>query len=481
MDGEEKVLQPAENQFNFHNIGKAICKFKWFILGATVVGGVAGYLVFSKGINPGRETLVSSFGYNINASPKFDENVSIKAEDLGNETLYLCDSSIFSYTDIVSEERLVVVKESNAEAFGKINVVKMARNGGIKISKASYTEQVTGKVIYEYPAKYTITANKSYFSSEQQGKDFIAALINSELNIAKAANENYEIVNYLGSNTDASYGLYVKNLTDQYNAINECYTNLIKDFDNSSIADAEGNSLNKLYNSFVTRYSSGASNLLLKYEGELYHNHLVDYEHATVDGLHNQAKSYKENIRSNLITLQSYQDSLEKLVNVQVTNVETNSQIEKEIVRINKQIMELKTANGLYIKELINLGYTVPNEVTLANVDTIDFNALGEGVIQSLTTSTEEWKQQCRDFKVSLDEASKKLSADRDLASGHYGYVNNKYRNQVNMYTAGVAVLTGHVSSVIGLVVGLLGMFILSTLVFTLIYIARREKYENKK
>ena len=481
MEGQEKVLQPTENQFNFHNIGKAIGKFKWFIIGATVVGAVAGYLVFSKGINPGRETLVSSFGYNINAKPKLEENVTVKQEDLANETLYLCDSSIFSYTDIVSEARLTAVQEADKENFGKINVAKMAKNGGIRISKASYTEQQTGKVIYEYPARYTITANKSYFKSEQQGKDFINALINYQLNVAKAANDNYEIIDYLSSSNQTSYGQYVKNLTDQYNAINECYTDLIKEFDNSSIADEQGNSLNKVYNAFVTAYSSGATNLLLKYEGELYHNHLVDYHNATAASLTNQAESYKANVRSNLISLQSYEEALEKLVNVKVTTVETVSQIEKEIIKVNEKIMELRTANGLYIKELINLGYTVPSEVTLANVDSIEYNALGEGVIQSLTAGTAEWKAMCDEFKTNLDNAAKKLKDNRQIANDNYGFVNNKYRNQVNMYTAGVAVLTGHVSSLIGLAVGMVGMFILTTFVFTLVYIARKSKYGNEK
>ena len=477
---QEKVLTPNENQFNFRNIGKAIAKFKWWIIGVTVVGTVAGYLAFRFGINPGREKLVSTFGYNINAKVKVEESTSLKNEELANQTLYLSDSSIFSFTDVVSEPRLQAVKDSD-EKYKNINVTAMAKNGGIKITRASYTDQVTGKVIYEYPARYTITAGKSNFASEEQGKEFIADLINYELTVAQTANDNYEITDYIGATT-GSYGQYVKKLEDQYQAIDENYKDLIKEFDNSSIATPTGESLNVVYNAFQNKYAYGATTIIQQYEGDLYHNHLVDYENVTVESLQSQAESYKANVRSILINLKAYQDSLDSLIATNITNYDTtNSQIEKEILKYNEKILELQKLNGQYVKELINLGYTVPADLSLANVDSIAYNSTGEGVIQSKIAGTAEWKALCDEFKVNLDKAASSLKEDRKVASDHYGFVNNRYRNQVVMFTAGTAELTGHVSSFIGAAAGLVAGFILSTLVCTLLYIARKEKYESKK
>ena len=480
MESEQKVLPQNENQFNFRNIGKAIAKFKWWIIGATLVGTVAGYLVFRLGVNPGRETLVSSFGYNINAKAKVDENTTLKEEELANQTLYLSDSSIFSYTDIVSEERLAAVKDADPEKFSNIDPVKMAKNGAFKISRASYTDQTTGKVIYEYPAKYTIKVGKSNFKSEEQGKDFIEALINYELVVAKNANDNYEITDYIGSVSGASYSQYVDKLEKQYDAINECYKGLVKEFNNSSVATSDGKSLNVVYTAFSNKYSYGAGNLLQKYEGDLYSNHLVDYANVSVKSLTDQGYAYKENVRSCLISLGTYESALNELVKANITNNNANSEIEKEIVKVNNEIRNLKDVMNSYLKELANLGFKGTTNVTITTVDDIKYDGSGDGVIQRLTASESTWKAMCDEFKASLDDAAKKLNEDRDSASQVYGYVQNLYNNKVNMFTAGTAELTGHVSSFIGAAVGLVGMFVLSTFVFTLIYIAKKEKFENK-
>ena len=480
MESEQKVLPQNENQFNFRNIGKAIAKFKWWIIGATVVGTVAGYLAFRLGVNPGRETLVSSFGYNINAKAKVDENTTLKEEELANQTLYLSDSSIFSYTDIVSEERLAAVKDADPEKFSNIDPVKMAKNGAFKISRASYTDQTTGKVIYEYPAKYTIKVGKSNFASEQQGKDFIEALINYELVVAKTANDNYEITDYIGSVSGASYSQYVDKLEKQYDAINECYKGLVKEFNNSSVATSDGKSLNVVYTAFSNKYSYGAGNLLQKYEGDLYYNHLVDYANVSVKSLTDQGYAYKENVRNCLISLGTYEAALNELVKANITNNNANSEIEKEIVKVNNEIMNLKDVTNSYLKELANLGFKNTTNVTIDTVDNIKYDGSGDGVIQRLTAGESTWKAMCDEFKASLDDAAKKLNEDRDSASQVYGYVHNLYNNKVNMYTAGTAELTGHVSSFIGAAVGLVAMFVLSTFVFTLIYISKKDKYENK-
>ncbi len=482
MEETNKNLPVVENQFNFRNIGKAINKFKWFILGATVVGGVAGYLIFSKGVNPGRERMVSSFEFNINAKPKIAEGVTIKQEEMATQTLYLSDSSIFSYTDVVSKERLNAVKEKNPQEFGKINTDKMAENGGISISRASYTDQTTGRVVFEYPARYTLSASKSYFANEKQAKSFIDALLNYQLEVAKTANDNYEIMDYLSGNDNSSYGLFVNNLKSEYDAIDKCFETLIKDFDYSSRGNSNGDTLNKLYSSFISSYEYGASNLILQYEGDLYHNHLVDYHTVTVESLTSQAEAYKENLRNNLIDLKSLEVALEKLITVKINNLEGNtSVIEKEIIKTNEEILKIKEIDAKYIKEIINLGYTVPSEVTLENIDQIIYEPTNEGVIQSMTAGEASWKKQCDDFKIALNEVSTRLQADRKTTSDVYGFVNNQYRNQVNYFTSGVAKMEGHVSSVIGLAVGAVGLFLISTLVFTLVYIAKKDKFEKKE
>ena len=309
---EEKVVVEeveSESQFNFRNIGRSIVRFKFWIIGASVLGMVGGYLGFRFGLNASREKMVSSFGYDINANPKEElTGDKITDADRANQTLYLSDGSIFSFTDVISEPRLKAVQEANQSEFGKINVSKMVKDGGIQISRAAYTESTTGKTIFEYPARYTITVSKNYFSSQQQARNYIEAVINYELSVAEKANSNYEVEDSLSSINESNYGLYVQNLKKQYATIDGCYSSLLKQFSNSSVADSDGTSLSKVYSTFSAAYASGASSTIIdKYEGDLYNEHLVDYSSVTEASLHQQASSYIENLRSNLITLQTYQ------------------------------------------------------------------------------------------------------------------------------------------------------------------------------
>ena len=190
---EETVIIEEEkaSPFTFRNMGKSIVKFKWWIIGASVVGMVGGYLAFRLGLNYTREKLTSSFSYDINVNPKnLVVNDKTTKADLANEPLYYSDGSLFSFTEVVSKARLNAVQEANKDAFGSINIDKMARKGGIQITRTSYTDPSSGQEVFEYPARYTLTATRSYFKSEQQGKDFINALINYELAVAETANSN---------------------------------------------------------------------------------------------------------------------------------------------------------------------------------------------------------------------------------------------------------------------------------------------------
>ena len=479
---EETVIieEEKESQFTFRNMGKSIVKFKWWIIGASVVGMVGGYLAFRLGLNYTREKLTSSFSYDINVNPKnLVVNDKTTKADLANEPLYYSDGSLFSFTEVVSKARLNAVQEANKDAFGSINIDKMARKGGIQITRTSYTDPSSGQEVFEYPARYTLTATRSYFKSEQQGKDFINALINYELAVAETSNSNYEVENFLSDNNASSYGLYVSNLNKQYNVIKDCYSSLIEDFATSSVADKEGSTLNKVNTTFLAAYGFGTK--IDKLEGDLYTKHLVDYAHETEASLRQQADAYKENIRNNLLRLQDYQKSIDDLTKTSIID-NGGSNLTTEIIRLNKIVLEIRDLNTFYTKEIINLGYTVPDVISLDNVNTIAYAGDGaKGVIQSFKAGTAEWKGECDAFALSLAETAGKLKNDRITAGDVYGYVNNKYNNQVNFYTPGIAKLQGHLSNVIGLAVGLVLGFVLSTVVCTFVYVSRKEKAETEE
>ena len=77
-------------------------------------------------------------------------------------------------------------------------------------------------------------------------------------------------------------------------------------------------------------------------------------------------------------------------------------------------------------------------------------------------------------------ETASRLKNDRLTAGDVYGFVNNKYNNQINFYTPGVAKLQGHLSNFIGLAAGLVLGFALATVVCTFVYIAKKDKEEQQ-
>lgn len=476
---EETVIieEEKESSFTFRNIGKAIAKYKWWIIGATAVGALSGYLGFKFGINQNREVYASSFSYDINAKAKtVVSEEKMTAKERASQKEYLADGSLFSFSDIISESRLKAVQADNQEQFASINVSKMAQNGGISITQSTYTDSTTGEEIPDYPAKYKLSVSFKYFKNKQQAKVFINALISYQLKVAETANNNYEVENFLNDST-VNYGLFVNNLNKQYAAIKECYTDLLEEFATSSIADKDGSTLTSVNNKFMASYDNGAA--IDQLEGVLYTNHLVDYTKVDEASLKSQAESYKQSIRGNLLDIERYQQSIQDLTSTAIID-NGSSALTTEIIQLNKKVLEIKEVNAFYTKEIKNLGYTVNNDViTLDNINSVVYDAGNKGVIQSWIAGEQSWKDQCDAFKLSLVETSSRLKNDRLTAGDVYGFVNNKYNNQVSFYTPGVAKLESHLSNFIGVGAGLVLGFVLSTLICTFVYIAKKDKEEQ--
>ena len=230
-------------------------------------------------------------------------------------------------------------------------------------------------------------------------------------------------------------------------------------------------------NKFTASYNNGST--IDQLEGDLYTNHLVDYNSVDEVSLKAQAESYKQSIRGNLLTIQNYQQSIQDLTNTAIID-NGNSALTTEIIQLNKKVLDIKEVNTFYTKELKNLGYTVPNDViTLDNINAVVYDAGNKGVIQSLIAGEQTWKDQCDAFKLSLVETAGRLKNDRLTAGDVYGFVNNKYNNQVSFYTPGIAKLENHISNLIGVAAGLVLGFVLSTLVCTFVYIAKKDKEEQ--
>ena len=315
-ENTEKTALEKDPKWSLASYFKSLKFFKWWIIGATALMGVAGYLGTRFLINSSREKLISSFGYDINVY-SFEQTKKEK-EDGNLPTLYFADSSIFNYTDIISEAHLTAVKEAKPDEYKNINIPSILKNSGVQIERASYVDSTTSKTVYEIPERYILSFKRSYFKSESQGKNFIKDLIDYELVLAEKANNSYKINNYVGNNfSTLPLSNRVEGLINQYDAIDKMYNDLLKVF-NGSVFVSLSETLNGRQNAFIQKYTSGANNKFEDFSSEYYSNHFIVSGVDTLESLQAKAANYIENLTDVLISIDSYQNSLDDLLKSQI-------------------------------------------------------------------------------------------------------------------------------------------------------------------
>ncbi len=463
-----------ESKFTLHNIGKAIAKYKWWVIGASVFGIVAGYLTFAFAINPRREKLVSSFGYDINISEKTDENEKV-IDKSGRE--YFADSTVFNFTDIVSKENMEIVKASNTEKFGSLDIESLYNNGSISISKKSYVNSQTGEIVYVKPAIYTITASKRVFANESQGKDFIYGLIDQTRIRAEEANNKFQIKNCVSNNTNVSYAKLVSQLADQYDAILSIYSELEEDFAYSTKV-SDSLTLGQAHEVFTNKFVDKSDTIISTLQGQLYKDKIVDYTVETAASLKANGDGYIENIRSLLNQLDVAQKSLDDLLASQMT-IDSGSELSKLIISLTDKVSSLNNQINNLGNELRYLGYSVPASISKATIDSIVYDPSLDGAIQAITAIDSSWLAACEAFKSKIATVKADLELERTNASKYYSYINNNANNKVAMYTSGIATTEGHVFSGVGAIVGGIACFLVVTLVASGLYITKLNKKEE--
>ena len=479
----EMPIEEKESKWSLATYFKSLKLYKWWIIGTTAVLGIGGYLGTKFLINSSREQLTTSFGYDINTY-SYEQS---KKENGILPILYFADSSIFNYTDIVSESHLNAVKEAKADEYKNINVSSILKNSGVKIERASYIDSTTSKTVYEIPERYVLSFKRSYFNSETQGKNFIKDLINYELIIAEKANNSYRVQNYIGNNfSSLELSNRVEALVDQYDAINKLYSDLFKAF-SGSVFVSESETLNGRYNDFVQKYISGASNKFEAFSSEYYSNHYVIPGVDTAEGLRAKAANYIESLSNVLNSIDMYQKSLDDLLKTQIfiTDADQSSVIQNRILELNEIIINLKKSQNRYVKDLVNLGYVVPNDLSSANISEIKYNeeSGATGCIQFLETPSSapsNWVEDCNSFISRLNQASEGIQVDVQNAESAYHFVYNNFKNRANIYTTGIAKLEGHISGAVGVVAGLLVGYVLSSVILMIVYMYAPKKEEKK-
>lgn len=475
MAKEEKqvivIPEDGNNQKSYWSLvkyGKYTWKHKWWVLGATVLCGVAGLLITKFAVNPNKAKLNGEFSLNLAIETEKDKDGVVLSERFIN-------GEQFNYSEIISKENLNTVKLSD-EKFSGINVDKMYEKGAIGIAIKSFDEKTKSDDL----THYQIVANSSYFSSATQAQEFITTLIN----LQKVRNENaistFQIENYLASDSSTYEFLHqLENLESQYSAINTAYVDLLANFPSSAVV-GDNKTIQSEYNAFVNQFKVGSGTVITELNGQLVTNGYVKYtpgqEEVKKAEVTAQSEAYKQSLRSNINALSTYKENLQTLITSAVITP-TDSNYFKKVLELESNIEKLQTENSGLLRALKINGYenTDVDVTTLTNamVDAMTVST-SRGVLYHLSNPTlDNWDKKCTAYATELEVVSTALKSYRSSANSVFHTVYLNYQNQVNFYTPGVVSESGGISSALVAVIAAVVGLVASSLIVTAIQISK--------
>lgn len=353
MENNTNIEQDGLNIFEFLKVMIGYNK-KGLIRLACVTVGVAlvAFLILVFGYNRSKDYYVSEFNYLV--------------ETFDGDT-YL-DGTKFIALDLISEESLKKVKESN-EQFNSIDIDAMLKQDDISIKRN------------EAPSMYafTISVKKSCFQSSNQAAEFIKAIASIP---QTTTNKMISQINNSGALTsyieyDMTYEAKIDDLIAQTNVINSIYASLIEKYSDRNINEEFGEGVK--ISTLQTKASKMITNMHLdELKAVAESNYYVyDYESA-LPILENKLTNYNERLDVVSNKIKAISDEIDRqLASASNANVDG----------LNSQLAAL-----LIEKEDLNHNITlVQNKITYgATTDTTEYDAKLTGYYNSVKELTDE-------------------------------------------------------------------------------------------
>lgn len=458
---------------------------KWWVIGATVIGGVAGYLGTRFILNDMRESVSSSFSY---------QDIALTSDNQGGGTFV--DGTRFNYAGLVSLDTLRSVKETKEE-YAPIDLEKLSNS--ISISMESYEDPNTKATVYATPNRYTITARLSPFKNQALARSFLTDLIETTNVTAKNAVNRHEIDATLPANFDVlSFGDQIALLSSQRTRIRTEITKLADVFTLNGVVDAKGTLLRTLSTDFEYGFDYLGIDIFDYLKDSLDVNFWVNYTPETIDTVITRytetADGYKERMRQDIIAANTKQAKIDEMVASSGGIILSDSQFATLIAQYEQDIVDIELRRNEYLKELLDMGYTVDTfkaDPTEANLDTITLSP-GEGTVGHLVSiregtaseETKQWAKGCDAFRAAIQDIRTLLVDENEGYAGKvtsaYRYLYNTQRSSVTYYNANIIVVSGSIPAALGLVAGAAVFFLISSLILAAVYINRIDPIVDK-
>lgn len=424
-----------KNKFTSNDFFKQMGKYKYWILGTTLVFGILSYLFTAFYINEQKSVISASFNINTNS-------IVIKKDTDGNvlSKKYITGESYFE-TSIISKENIEKVisntKNENGEnKYKDINVDELISNNAIKITYNNNN-----------PLDLNISTTPKYFSSYEEAGNLIVDLAQSFIDTINSYTDKYTFVSSsLNLFTLPSYDIF-----DQAKLL----TNTIEDFSN------EYETLLTIYNNNDNKQSR--EDFLLKYNpneiiSTLYQNKYYDYvkgeEKYAINEVKSRAYRLKQQYKNNEALISSLQGLIQNAS--QTNSVDVQATITK--------IENLQKDNDDIFQRLITYGYTY-------NTNTWSTDSEAEKVVDSilyhLNNPTDQYYNDSQAYYANLEEIRNNLTTEQNKLNSLYKDT-YKVTTNINFKDQSKYIIQKSAYNLLYTGIGLIAGFIISTCICVL-------------
>lgn len=478
--------------FSWGDYGHQVNRFKYWILGITLVFAVIGYLLLSLYWNPRHKVSTSRFQLSLPVETIYQETGELQ------EINYL-NGNPYSLYDIVSRDNIEDVVEHSLDEEGNplfsIDVDKLVRENGISIQYANDSE---GKPTSPSAFTYVLTIEDRYVGSSEEVSLFVDALLQNIIDKATQAIPSNILSNALPSDgLDNAYSL-IQQMKTQHQQIDTLYQELMESFGSYVRVEVDGTTMT-LSNFYSQRFSpsyrsaSGVGNVFGDLADELLANGYGRYDSEDIPGSIESLKksgnaldNRKESLERNVASLKQTIASINSLIGSDTT---PTPELQSYYLESLAQLSSARQEMDVVLAQLSILGYTVTPteedqyEVTLSRYDEIGeedygtiqrLEAMGAGVNQSAWAATNEAFFQKLDTLVSTlgDDTERANSIYRNLYLSRQSSVIYAYPNRITT--------TGTTNAFLGAALGLILGFLLSSVALSAYGYLRDKKQDGK-
>ena len=445
-------------------------KHKYWVLGFSILGTLAGLLGVKYGYNASKETASITF------QACFPTIVN---EETNKETYF--DGDDFNLLSLVSKSNLEAVKASSS-SFKGINIDEVLSKGAITISRVETTAE---KENSNEPVYYVLSGNVSRLGGKNSSKDFITLLIENEKKRAEAALDAYKIESCFSSSFSS---LYLpernKQLLNQYNLLDKKYNYLLSYFGPSYYVD-DNLTLSSSYSSFVSSHYDSSSFDISSLIYEMQANSYAYFEEGKqlevasnyeIKGL-NYIESAKE-IAGKIDVVSDQIDSLSK----SQSYIGSESELANKIIELTDQKANLQTSLGETLRELKYLGFESSSSVEITSLSTVEdmssivLSSGTGGVIQKLRETDETlfnaYKSKCDSYIARIEAMKEQLESETSTLEKHLKSLYLRYSDFYSIRN-GAVLVSGGISSILGAFAGLVLLYILTSLICSGIEISK--------